>query len=343
MIEASNKEDTTDESQMICGCFDFTIADIHRTLDENPDLKFQEFLDYANIGNKCTACLLDLEYHFVDHGKHKHAAPKSSSRKAKHKSVPQKSLKQSLYGFLDALSPDVAYPFDNPMPVLYGPGIEQWVQIVNLSMLFEKKVYAPDLDISLTLRDGSGQVVYTANEILKADGQLRASLSAALARANPLEKDQDIGIGWVAVERRGKTPGVRGTTRPQVEIITPSGSCAVHSQAESPPASYGFSALCRPRDERLFISFINTRKRPLTVKLSYPFFMSPESEDSFSQEETLMLRPYSVTLHEFNLDRFMNTPHENALMGLRWVTDGPFKAHIFCATKSLDRFSIDHV
>lgn len=343
MTISSIQKDTNTDSRIICGCFDFTIADIDRTLDENPDLKFQEFLDHENIGNKCTACLLDLEYHFIDHGRRKQTSHGSSARKAAHKSAPRKSLKQSLYGLLDALTPNVPYPFDNPMPVLYGPGIEQWVQLVNRSMLFEKQLYAPDLDVTLVLRDGAGKVIQTSSDVLIADGMLRTNLSEVLAMASPLEKDKSIGIGWVSIQRKGKVSGIRGTTRPQVEIITPSGACAVHSQAESAPTTKGFSALCRPRDERIFISFINTRTRPLKVNLNYPYFVGAEDEALQVQEQDLTIPPMSVVLHEVNLERFLDTPYENALMGLRWTTDGPFKAHVFCATKSLDRFSIDHI
>lgn len=333
-----------DETKMICGCFDFTIADIHRTLDENLDLKFQEFLDYTGIGGKCTACLLDAEYHFVDHSsKRKSGSETQSSRKSAKKPGAQKSLKQRLYGLLDAISPNVPYLFENPMPVLYGPGIEQWVQIVNRSMLFEKEVYAADMDVTLTLRDTSGTVVKTISDVITKDDILRVNLSEILQNSAPLEPGKDIGIGWVKIHRRGKISGVRGTTRPQVEIVTPGGTCAVHSQAYTGPGTNGFSALCRPSDERLFLSFVNPQKSDLNVKLKYPLFIKKENDAHQAEEVTILVPSKNVVLHEIDLEKYRGTPRENKLMDMLWTTDGTFKAHLFCASKSLDRFSIDHV
>jgi hypothetical protein len=55
-----------DDSLIVCRCNEFQLGEMHRTLSENPDLSFDRFLSTAKLADRCTACLLDLEYYFIE-------------------------------------------------------------------------------------------------------------------------------------------------------------------------------------------------------------------------------------------------------------------------------------
>lgn len=315
---------------MLCPCKEFRLTDLRRILYEQPNISFDSLLQQTGAGGTCTACLLDLEYYYTTLPRDNGASAASGGTQSRRETV---SLKQRLYRLLDGLSPQTPMPLADYMPVLYGRGLEEWVCVANQPLLYESAVCATDMDLTLVVRDEAGQEVHHETRPINAGTAQRISVSHYLGTPSG-----EIGIGSVRISRRFHAPGVRGTTRPQVQIVGASGACAVHSQAPGRLRDRWLSIYHRPADERLFVSAVNASTSPLGVEIAYPF-----ADGAASSSHCLSIPAYGAALHEIILSDSASHVLKGTLFGVRFRTDGLGKMHLFCATPELDRLSIDHL
>lgn len=314
---------------LLCPCREFRLADLRRILDEQPNISFDALQQQTGAGGTCTACLLDLEYHYttMPRGTAAHSASGASRRRE------TVSLKQRLYRLFDNLSPQTPMPLADYMPILYGRGLETWICVANQPLLYEAGTCATDLDLTLAIRDADGMPLHDERVSVTAGSAQRIAVSSHFS-----EPASEIGIGSVRVARRFRSPGVRGTTRPQVELISTAGVCAVHSQAPGRLRDRWLSVYHRPREERIFASAVNATSEPLEIEIEYPF-----AEDVTPVAHTLSVPAHGAALHEIVLSEPAASAVIGKLYSIRFRTGGLGKMHLFCTAPDLSRFSIDHL
>jgi len=328
----------SDEENIICGCTSLSLAALRSRIAKNPSLTFEQLTAETGAGTKCTACLLDLEYHFVEAQRAPGAGPIVNGDDDKSADTAL-SLKQRVYRWLDRNSPMVPYPFTNTVPVVYGDGIEQWVWITNRSMLFEGNRCAPNMHIELILRSPNGKIVHVEKKDVVSETSWRYEVGAQLAKACPPLQPGELGCGSVEIRRSGLSAGIRGTTRPQIEIVTQKAACAVHSQAMSGPGPHWFGCLYRPQYERMFFGMLNGVNRPQKVVIRYP--MGIPGVDPVAHVERLPAN--GCVLHELKLPKDVATTLGDKAVTVTWLGESFHKLWAICATPNLDRFSIDHL
>jgi hypothetical protein len=334
-----------DTTERICACFDLNYGTLTQLLTDNPKMDFELLLEKTKAGSKCTACLLDLEYLFVEttarlaRGDQVGTANVLGSSDNAQAGDPV-SLKQRLYAVIDRYAPSVHPPeFQNYyLPVIGGHGIDQFVWIANRSLLFEGAVCAPAMDIELTVRTAGGHVTYDAVHHLAQESDLRVNVSQHL----PAAPDGSPQIGSVRIARKAESPGFRGTTRPQIEIIASGGAACVHGQAPAPTTGSWQTFLCRPGEERLFFAVVNASSKPMQVVFTYPHPMvSDGSPPPVGKVDTLS--PYGAVLHEVSLSEADKVRFAGQPFAVRWESPALHKAYILCAEPDLSSFSVDHV
>ncbi len=327
------------DGDVVCGCTNLRLQGLQAALAADPTMTFEELLTKTGAGMSCTACLLDLEYYFV-------TLPRASRpgrirpRRAGEK-APQ-TLRRRVYRLLDRLSPQVPMPLTEWMPVVVGEGIEEWVWVANQSLLYEGKECPPDFDIDIIVRTADGETVYQATHGVGQGSALRLNVSRFLPPPVRHGECPSLGVGSVQISRRARRPGFRGTIRPQIELVTPVGSCAVHSQAPGELPEQWFTNFYRPRDERIFLSVVNASARPLSVEFAYPFSSSGVDVGA-PLIRTVHVPPQGARLHEIVLPDPHAEQFTGRLFSIRWRASGARKVHVLCATPTLDRFSIDHL
>lgn len=334
----SREHMVSDEENIVCGCTSLSLSALRRRIAKNPNLAFEDLTAETGAGTKCTACLLDLEYYFVETQSQR--GPNLVAFKD-NVEIPSRqiSIKQRIYTWLDRVSPLAPYHFNNTVPVLYGPEIEQWLWITNWSMLFEGNECAPLMRMDLIIRDEAGNIIKKVREDVAPESTFRYRVSAPLFEKMPPVPNDRVGIGSVEIRRQGMSAGIRGTTRPQIEIITKKAACAVHSQAMTGAGRNWFSCLYRPKDERMFFSLLNGVNRDMIIEMSYPIGITGVEP----LVHRIKLPPRGATMHELTMPPQMAAAVGDSPVSVTWVAPAPHKAHAICATLPLDRFSIDHL
>lgn len=330
------------DSEVICGCVDLSVGRLQRILSSDGLLSFDELLSQTGAGSKCTACLLDLEYYFVELAR---LDSNGATRSEVVTREPKLSVKQRLFRLIDRLSPLVPVSLTERMPVLIGHGIEQWLWVANHSLLYEGKACAPEIAVDFTLRSENGHVVSRHQRRVPPGEALRVELTGLFpggpAAWLPARRGA-IGLASVEITRRARVPGIRGTIRPQMEIVAPAGACAVHTQAPGGQAEQWFTCLYRPAEERIFLSIVNPWPKKLDVEIDYPF-VGPGCKPLPTLSTHVQVPPNGARLHEILLPEDYVSELQGSPIGIRWRAVGPRKVHVFCATPNLDRFSFDHV
>lgn len=330
-------------SDMLCPCYEFTAGDLEDVIVANPALEFDEILKLKNIGNKCTACLLDLEYHYIEISKRVHHSANYISMfegSAKHhkNAAAAASLKQKIYNVVDNMTPMVHPPESTHyyLPVIRGTDVEQFVWIANRSFLFEGKICAPPMTVELRVRDMAGRTIYRGNHRLEQDSDLRLNVSQYL----PAPAAGTLSIGSVCIARKADKTGYRGTTRPQIELVGTTGAACVHGQAPSPTPGWKQTFLCRPGEERVFFATVNASSRPMKLALTYPLDLM--SQSAGGDARTIDIPPFGATLQEIVLDadqqqRFLGQPYS-----VLYQSASRNKTFVLCADPKLTAFSVDH-
>jgi hypothetical protein len=316
---------------VVCACANLTLSQLNRFISEAKDQSFEGLLAATSAGQTCTACLLDLEYHYSVTPQ---SAPATgpSIGPAVARGSDRLGAKQQLWALLDRLSPPVARLRKQWLPVISGKGIETRVCVTNHPLLFNG-VTAPPLRVRVQQWNADGGLVMDRWTRVLAGDEFRLPLKPSDASGN-----DPLSVGSALVTSRALTPGPRGTTRPQIELLAPAGACAVHTQAATGPGDTWFTMAWRPADERLFLSIINPSTQPLNATISYPH---GEHTDGGAIRCPVCVPAKGGRLHEIRLDT-ENAALADPVFSVRIACDGMNKVHLLCATPSLDRFSIDH-
>ena len=317
--------------EMLCPCADVSHRDFASFLQANSALSFEETLRKAGVGVNCTACLLDLEYSFSAAGRGDVALSGSSAPKA---TVQQAGLKSALYRAIDGVAPLVTSHVETWSPVLLGGGIVQRLWITNQHLLYKRGIDGPVPHIAeVTIRDAGGNVRHSARYDVSVDAVLDLELSRFLTDDGEVP---DIAAGSIQIRQSWAKPGLRGTTRSQIEIATTKAVCAVHTQAPGPAATHRFTALSRPAEERLFYTVVNPSPQPLTGRVTV---CGADTEAS----DPIAIPAFGAVVSEIGAPASGRGVPEDGVIGLAWQLDGHHKLHVICASPCLDRFSIDHL
>jgi hypothetical protein len=339
LIMASSAEMGGDTSEpkpqdVLCACQNATIGDLQRVVWSNPGIDFEQVLERTQMGNRCTACLLDLEHYFV---KYSAARPNNLDipATAVKAILPELPLKQRIYRAIDNLMPLTPVRLQEVLPVIVGPGIEHWVIVANQSLLYEGEFTAPPMQVEAHVFDGEGQARGQLDRTLASGETLRANLTDMLA-------PQALTIGSVTIKRRALTPGYRGTTRPQIEIVTSRASCAVHGQAIGPRKSGDIVLSGDGESDQRFLALVSRDSKPAQIELRYPLPLhaAPDHGDA---TESVVIPPNGARLVQLKPVPAAALEESAGLLRLSWVGAGVYSSHLVLANHALDRLSIDHV
>jgi bacterioferritin-associated ferredoxin len=311
-------------AEVLCACVGLTRKAAAERLAAQPEQSFEQFLARSGAGQDCTACMLDLEFFFVETPR---GAPPAARAKADTPRATQ-NLKQRLYAFLDRLPPKLVFNRSNWMPVLVGAGVQQFLWMANYPLLFgERRDMAP-FDVRFVVRDGAGAVLHRGRAALPENGVLRHNLSQYL----PAPAGEGFAICSVQVDRYARRPAVRGTTRPQTEILMNGSASSLHFQAATPHYDEYLSIPAGHDDETHFLSVLNCAARP--------FRLTIERAGGTGEPIAVNLGPHQARLVDVSQAPL---PGEGDLATLRFRSRGVGKLHLVIVNRRLGRVSFDHL
>ena len=317
-----------DGDELVCGCLDLGRAAATRYLRDRPALRFDEFLDSTGAGSRCTACMLDLEYLYTQVRQEGGATAHETATGLR--SGKKQPWKYRLYAFLDRVSPPVAQRMTHMLPVLKGGALDEVLWIANHALDFAKDGDVPEWRIDLTVRDSEGRVTHSERRHLAP----REVLSMRVSDHLPSPKGGAAGLaaGSVEVTRLARSSGWRGTTRPQIELLTPRASSTVHGQGVQNKGEIWIPCLVRPSHERLMLVTVNCGGAPLRMVYDFP-------READTAETEVTVPAHGAHVHELRLP----PSSDERLIDVRYRGDGPKVVHLLSATPGLERVSIDHV
>jgi hypothetical protein len=321
--------------RMICACAEMDFAGLEQAVGKLRNESFETLLKETGSGNTCTACLLDLEYYFValkSRPQKKQTAVQSSDDAGV---VPRQPFKQRVYALLDAISPPVAWAPPNRIPLVMGRGIETWLTVTNHDLLFRDRKTAP-LTTSVVVRRDDGKRLWRGKFEIEPGRELKVRLDQHLQPG-----DAPLSVGSARVSSRARHPAMRGTMRPQLEILAPAGTCALHGQGDDGPGDTWFTVQNRPQDQRLFLIVMNNATQAQTAFITLPYEVQPTGITPELSAQ-LTLPPNGTGLHEILLPDPLAKRIGEAPFAIRTKTERACRVFLVCATPALDRFSIDH-
>ena len=218
------------------------------------------------------------------------------------------------------------------LPVLKGTDLEEHLWIANHALDFAPKGEVPTWRIDLKVRDGEGRVTHSERRTLGP----REVLSLRVSDHIPAPKTDGtatLTAGSVEVTRLAHSAGWRGTTRPQIELLTPSASSTVHGQGVQNKGEIWIPCLVRPADERLMLVTVNCGGAPLRMVYDFP-------NEADTAETEIAVPAHGTHVYELRLPP---SPQGERLVDVRYRGNGPKVVHLLSATPSLDRVSIDHI
>jgi len=323
--------------KIICACANLDFAKLQEAVAQLSHDSFDALLARTGAGKTCTACLLDLEYYFVEL-KAGFDSPSGLRHGVGEKPRQRQSLKQRIYGWLDSISPPIPWSPDNWIPIIAGRGIETWLNVTNHDLLFRDRMTAP-LQTTVTLWSGEGMRLTQRRLRIQPGEEARVRLDEEISRGSPVSKS--IVVGSARIVTKAEFPAMRGTMRPQFEIVAPAGACAVHVHGVTGPGDTWFTVQNRRGDERLFLAIINAAGSRQSIEVAMP--LGPASVDDSSAERVrLMLAPHGAALQEVLLSDAAARAVGSTPFGIRIRCERAHKVFLLCATRSLDRFSVDH-
>lgn len=312
--------ETATREQILCACYNVTLDRVKAMKKADTSLTFDELMRSTGAGTKCTACLLDLEYFFVSG-----EVPRDKTNRRK--PTPKQSFKRRIYDLIDSYSPKRPTVSRTVAPIVSGPGIEQYFWMANTPMLFDDDEFeATPHRIRYAVRDSSGRVCQQDDIRLGAGESARVNISKCL----PSETTGPLAIGTFDISLWSEIRGVRGTTRPQIEILTQTSACSVHTQGPfRTPFEAGMTVPNNPQDDRIFFAFMNPFPTTLTGRINLATGTAP-----------IQVQPHGATLFEMPRSGYRS---EGRTTFVSWKLDAGGKVYMLCSSKSLDRFSVDHV
>jgi hypothetical protein len=327
-------------SELICSCFEYSQPDLEALITTDPTLGFEDLLEKTGIGSKCTACLLDAEFAFSVIHANPTSEPSARRKLLSRKTDKQTPLRRRIYRFLDRLAPDVALDLLSTMPVIFGREIESFAIMANNSLMYEGEVCAPEYSFDLTVRDCAGEVVDRFSRLVKQETYERICLTDRLREKHP---DSKISIGSVEIRQKAKRAGIRGTRRPQLEIVTPQAASALHGQAPYRlPAASAFVAPNRPEDDHPFLSIVSNSDDPVSIELNFPLELAANDTHSMIQRK-IVVPPRGARLESLLLGDAIARQFSLPVMTVGWKASGPQKVHLVASSANFDRISLDHL
>jgi hypothetical protein len=329
----------TGEDEIICGCIDLSIEQFRTELKTHPSESFDDLLARTGAGKSCTACLLDLEYLYTSlPNRGDMPAANALQRKQPASTL---TLKRRIYRFLDGLGLQVPYPLEGVAPILIGAGIEQRLTVANHSLMFEGNIAAPPIVYAVKVYDAQGNVRARQRHRIEMGESWRLNLTDMFpeeARA-----DSFLTVGLMKVQWRFCAPGMRGNTRPQIEINARSGSCAVHTQRAGGLLERQVTLISHPTDQRVFLTIVNPTRRAMKGVFQYPV-LDDDVEDIVPLSHQISVAAKGAAIHEITMDEMTASRVVGRPMGVRAVLNNPgYKMHVVYAAPDLGRFSIDHL
>lgn len=334
-------------SNMLCSCILFSYQDLESLLKANKGLTFDKLIEITGVGTKCTACLLDFELIFSKQKGSDDSPPSridriknylESTRPSNNANQPT-SLKQRIYQKIDRLTPmvnrarvDTTYYF----PIISKHNVKQFLWVSNYSMLFEGVLCGPSMDIDVIVRNSSGTKVHCEIYKLEQESSLRIDVSKFL----PFSQDGNLSIGSMSVYRIPKKIGIRGTTRPQTEVVGEAGASCVHGQAAHERLQGEITLICRPKDTRFFMGILNASNKTMLLEVRYPV---PINEVSSGQLMILKLEPHGAILHEIKLTKLEEIEFFEKPFSVKWSSELSGKIYLYSGNLDLTTISIDHI
>jgi len=309
---------------IVCPCFEITEQDIRKVLSSNKDITFEQLIDQTKAGSKCTACTLDLEFLYVSLTSSINFKPTGPS--------PIKSdlsLKRKVYSLIDSFSSLVNYTPSNFIPIIKGQSVSSFVIVSNFSLFNEGIVCAPSALIKVVVRDGLGSICHKKSYVLNKEEKLKVNVSNFL----PAQENERFSVGSVEVLRNFSASGVRGTTRPQLEISSHGGNGMVHMQSDSLNKSGGFSCVYRPKEDRLYVAIINTGKAKITFLVE-----CMQKNLGVSVKDKVVINPYETKLYPVSSDKLIS----DNWVDIKWSTNGRRSIYVLCSSIDDNLFSVDH-
>jgi bacterioferritin-associated ferredoxin len=315
------------KNNLICHCNNVSYQAVDKILKSNPSINFETFQKESGAGTSCTACLPKLENEFIN---------KSNLNNFPilvKKSYDRLGLKKKLYNFFDSILPKVSFEIKNYFPIIYNHNIKIKIWISNYANLYQDDNKIVNHKLKFTLYNSIGQIVWKKNYFLKKNDNLIIDIPNELI--NQSSSDQ-LSSGWICLGKKSETPGFKGTTRPQIQILTDKSSCAVHGQNIHVRNGGSHSYVYNPKYERQFLSFFNIGKNKINLYLSYL-----NKDDKFVYLINFNLEPLNSKIIEIDLANANFNEFDPVI--IRWEGKGLYKTHVFISDKNLERLSIDHL
>jgi bacterioferritin-associated ferredoxin len=334
--------DTLRDDSIACACTGLTVNQVRGLMAEKPGLDFDKLQDETGAGRKCTACLLDLELLYVDLSQR---AAHPALKKADAAAVPDqpKSLKRRLYDLLDAIPILVPVHEPNFMPLIHGPGISSRLWLANFSLLYKGSPTPPDFAVNIRVRDSRGRVVLSEQRRLDTQTEIRLDASNVLPASESGEtySQRGISFGSIEVDRIADAPGVRGTTRPQVEFISPGSFSSLHTQGLGKTMNRRFSCYYRPDVERVFFTVISDAEEPRPVTLNVHEYTAQGPGPLLHTYEAIVSPRGTVAL-PLELDAGVQLPPDTILeCHIQGAMGG--KVHAACCAPDFSLLAFDHI
>ena len=330
MTDVKSMTHAMKDSEVLCPCVSLSRGQAQQQIDVSPGQSFDEFLEATGAGRTCTACMLDLEYFFVE-------TPRGSSASVKYdapRSVERLSLKRRIYAVLDSIPWMLPINRTNWMPVFYGAGFNQYLWVSNHALMFEDTEMVVDFRINFVVRDESGNVMSQQKFALDVDEFQRINLSELMPPSDELR------VGSVAVDRFAKKPGLRGTTRPQVEIIGPGGASSLHLQAAGRKYGQDIVFCDEPDVQRVGFTAVNAGPESVNLRFRYREL----GNDAVLKDERVTLDPWTSRLHWVELSDLLSRDQSGKrLMMVQYEGIGLSKMHLVIADANLNQLSLDHL
>ena len=324
-----------DSNQIICACANLKLSDFEKTLGRMKTQSFSALLSETSAGSTCTACLLDLEYFFVEA---KSRNPKHFNSDDKTNNLKQLGViptKQHIYKILDSITPPIAWAPTNFIPIIKGDNIETWLTITNHDLLFRERKSAP-ITSSIEIRATDGSFLFKDKIKIDLGEELKLRLDTYLKF-----ESQPLVVGAAYINTYAKFPAMRGTIRPQFEILAEAGACALHAQGDVGPGDTWFTIQNKPLDQRIFLILVNTFHKPQSAKISWPFELYNSSIKT-KNVESLQISSRGTEIFEINCGDALTARLEDRPFSVKISTERSCRVYLLCGTPQLDRFSIDH-
>jgi bacterioferritin-associated ferredoxin len=313
--------------KIICYCNNIKYSEINKILVKNPNIDFEKFQNLSNAGTSCSACLPRLENIFVEKS--------NKNQNFNYSTMTPKiaGLKSSIYSFLDKMLPNFPVKLINYFPIIFKENIQTKVWVSNFGNLYKDQKNIVEHKIKINFFNSIGNIIWNYSCIVNKNENKIIDIPTELLKKL---KDDPWSNGWLRVEKKSLSSGYKGTTRPQIQIISNKSSCSVHGQNIKINNGGFYSYVNNPKSEKQLLSFFNIGKKKINIKLDY---LSQENE--FINFDHISLNSLNSKIIEVKLDD--KGFKEFDPINIKWSGIGHYKAHIYITDKKIERMSLDHL